>query len=69
VLIIANNQALASFGKIAIIGEITCITSAIILVPAIMIAARDRLLKKKISHEPVKARTSDPKTHIVEQHD
>ena len=36
-LIIAQNQALVSFGWIAIIGEATCILSALILVPALVI--------------------------------
>lgn len=42
VLIVANNQALASFGWIAIIGEVACISSAIILAPALMVLFRNR---------------------------
>ena len=34
-LIIADSQVLASFGKLAIIGEITCIAAAIFFVPAL----------------------------------
>ena len=44
VLIFANNQALASFGMIAILGEITCISAAIVLAPALMVLFRKRRL-------------------------
>jgi len=37
VLTLANNQALATFGVAAVIGEITCIFAAIVLVPAIIV--------------------------------
>jgi hypothetical protein len=47
VLIIANNQALASFGTMAIIGEIACISAAALLTPALMVLIKDRLEKKK----------------------
>ena len=40
VLITANNQALASFGTIAILGEIACISAAILLAPALLIFLR-----------------------------
>jgi predicted RND superfamily exporter protein len=40
VLIVANNQALASFGWIAIIGEVTCIGAAILLAPALLMLFR-----------------------------
>lgn len=46
VLIIANNQALASFGTLAILGEIACIFAAVILAPALMVALRKYLFKK-----------------------
>jgi predicted RND superfamily exporter protein len=36
-LIIAQNQALVSFGWIAIIGEVTCLFAALVLVPAFLI--------------------------------
>ena len=36
-LIIARNQTLASFGKIAIVGEGTCILAALIFVPALVV--------------------------------
>lgn len=42
ILMIANNQALVSFGKMAIIGEISCITMALIVVPALMIRMTKR---------------------------
>jgi len=37
VLILANNQALASFGMVAIAGEITCLTAALLLAPALLV--------------------------------
>lgn len=42
VLIEANNQALASFGVVAIIGEVTCLLTAILLAPALLLYARNR---------------------------
>lgn len=42
VLIVANNQALASFGWIAIIGEVTCISAAILLAPALVVLFRNK---------------------------
>ena len=35
-LIIAKNQALVSFGWIAIIGEITCLTAALLFMPVLV---------------------------------
>jgi hypothetical protein len=37
-LLVARNGALISFGKIAIIGEITCLGAAILLMPAMLMA-------------------------------
>ncbi len=34
-LLIADNQALASFGRLAIVGEATCLVAALVLVPAL----------------------------------
>jgi hypothetical protein len=34
-LLIADNQALASFGRLAIVGEATCLLAALVLVPAL----------------------------------
>ena len=34
-LLIADNQALASFGRLAIVGEVTCLVAALVLVPAL----------------------------------
>lgn len=42
VLIAANNQALASFGVIAIIGEVTCLLTAVLLAPALLLYAKGR---------------------------
>ena len=36
-LIIAKNQALASFGWIGILGEVTCLISALLFVPSLLI--------------------------------
>lgn len=41
-LIIAKNQALVSFGWVSIAGEITCLTSALLLMPAIVIQLEKR---------------------------
>ena len=41
-LIIAKNQALVSFGWIGIIGEVTCLTAAILVVPALVIRFENR---------------------------
>ncbi|MCE9624944.1 MAG: MMPL family transporter, partial [Deltaproteobacteria bacterium] len=41
-LIIAKNQALVSFGWIAIIGEITCVAAALVFVPALVIMLERR---------------------------
>ncbi len=47
VLMAANNQALASFGMIAILGEIACISGAILLAPALMLLLHDRRKRKE----------------------
>lgn len=41
-LLIAHNGALVSFGKIAILGELTCIVAALVVMPAWMIIWRER---------------------------
>lgn len=50
VLIVANNQALASFGVLAIMGEVTCLLAAILLAPALLIYAKtkSRILSEKV---------------------
>ncbi len=45
VLIAANNQALASFGVIAIIGEVTCLLTAVLLAPTLLIYVRHRQIE------------------------
>lgn len=47
VLMIANNQALASFGTMAIIGEIACISAAALLTPALMLLIKARMERKR----------------------
>jgi len=34
-LLIAGNQAFVSFGKVAVIGEIACVTAAVLIIPAV----------------------------------
>jgi len=36
-LMLAGNQAFVSFGRIAVIGEITCVTVAVLIIPSILI--------------------------------
>jgi hypothetical protein len=59
-LIIANNQALASFGKMAIIGEFACISAAALLTPALMILIKSRIDRKKAAEEPATSTTMKP---------
>jgi predicted RND superfamily exporter protein len=40
-LIIADNLALVSFGKLAILGELTCVAAALFLLPATLLADRN----------------------------
>ncbi len=51
VLIVANNQALASFGMVAIIGEVTCLSVAIILAPALLMLIVKYRSKKVVMGE------------------
>jgi predicted RND superfamily exporter protein len=41
-LLIAGNQAFVSFGKVAVIGELTCVIVAVLVFPAILIAMQSR---------------------------
>ena len=41
-LLIASNGALRSFGKLADLGEVGCLLSALLLVPAVARVRRDR---------------------------
>ncbi len=50
VLIVANNQALASFGILAILGEIACLLAAILLAPALLIYANKKQVEPTDSH-------------------
>jgi predicted RND superfamily exporter protein len=45
-LIIAKNQALVSFGWVSILGELTCLTSALLLMPSIVIQLEKRRAPK-----------------------
>lgn len=60
VLMIANNQALATFGTIAIFGEITCISAAALLTPSLMVIMRKRLEQKKAKEEKAVTPTATP---------
>lgn len=60
-LLIAQNQAFVSFGTLAVIGEFTCLTAAILSLPALLLWAKN---KKSISsksledtHESVSSET------------
>ena len=39
-LLFAQNQALFSFGVVAILGEIACLTTAVVVLPALLLATR-----------------------------
>ncbi len=41
-LMIAGNQAFVSFGRIAMIGEVTCVTVAVLLIPSVLIWLQGR---------------------------
>lgn len=47
VLMAANNQALASFGMIAILGEMACISGAVLLAPSLMLLIKTRREKRE----------------------
>ena len=51
VLILANNQALSSFGMIAIVGEVTCLFSAMLLAPALLVLLLKRFGVKQTQAE------------------
>ena len=41
-LLIAGNQAFVSFGRLAVIGEITCVTVAVLVIPSVLIWLQGR---------------------------
>ena len=41
-LLIAGNQAFVSFGRLAVIGEITCVTVGVLVIPAFLILLQSR---------------------------
>jgi predicted RND superfamily exporter protein len=41
-LVIADNRALVSFGKLAILGELTCVAASLLVLPATMLLAKNR---------------------------
>ena len=43
-LLIAGNQAFVSFGKIAVIGEVSCVLVAVLIIPAVLISFQKRFL-------------------------
>ena len=45
-LLIAGNQAFVSFGKLAVLGELTCVTAAVIALPAVL-HLHDRMVGHK----------------------
>jgi predicted RND superfamily exporter protein len=46
-LLIAGNQAFVSFGRIAMIGEVTCVTVAVLVVPSVIILVQKQGRKNK----------------------
>ncbi|NDG84408.1 MAG: hypothetical protein EBX52_05135 [Proteobacteria bacterium] len=47
-LLIASNQAFVSFGKLAMVGEFTCVFAAVVSLPAILrILERSRMRDRK----------------------
>jgi predicted RND superfamily exporter protein len=42
VLLTSNSQVLSSFGKLAVIGEVTCLGSALLLLPALSVLSERR---------------------------
>lgn len=53
-LLIASNQAFVSFGKLAVLGELTCLLAAIFVLPAIWAHLSERIAGKapKVGHLP-----------------
>ena len=45
-LLIADNQAFVSFGRLAVLGEITCVTAAIIALPALLLSFARKASRK-----------------------
>jgi predicted RND superfamily exporter protein len=45
-LLIAGNQAFVSFGLLAVLGEITCVTAAVISLPAYLVWSQERKSRK-----------------------
>jgi predicted RND superfamily exporter protein len=44
-LLIAGNQAFVSFGKLAVLGEVACVTVAVLVIPSVLILLRRRKVK------------------------
>jgi predicted RND superfamily exporter protein len=45
-LLIAGNQAFVSFGKLAVLGEITCVLAAVVSLPAYLVWSKDRKTRR-----------------------
>ena len=45
-LLVADNQALRSFGGMAILGEFACIAAALLLLPAALVALEQRRARR-----------------------
>ncbi len=50
-LLIAENQAFVSFGRLAVFGEFACIAAAVVVLPAYIIVVNDRRKKKSKSDQ------------------
>ncbi|MBU6376543.1 MAG: hypothetical protein KGQ59_11145, partial [Bdellovibrionales bacterium] len=45
-LLIAGNQAFVSFGLLAVLGEITCVTAAVVSLPAYLVWSQERKTRR-----------------------
>lgn len=48
-LLIASNQAFVSFGILAVLGELTCVTAAVISLPAYLVWSQERKSRRAVS--------------------
>ncbi|MBK8012832.1 MAG: MMPL family transporter [Deltaproteobacteria bacterium] len=60
-LLIARNGALVSFGKLAVLGELTCVVAALVIMPSFLMAARQHespTVLPALTDEPASKRCS-----------
>ncbi len=71
-LLLAQNQALESFGVLAVLGEICCLSAAVIVLPALFVLlgrrSRNRNKKEQLAEQVIKMpRMETPKHEEVEE--